>query len=195
MEGPVIDIRFAHQHGDARRIDGGIGENGEFLEYDAQLGVFRQERRQVGQGVAAIAAIVVEELHQRDVAIRIAQHHLARIVEDGVLHRGDGGGGLLALLGLQGRVQRHRHALQYLGIAHQIGFDQRVELSRVDPGDLHRRGCLGFGEALGVILGQGLVDQGRDGRRIGLRGGLVQHRIAQRSRQNARKGDKTDSDA
>ncbi len=79
----------------------------------------------------AVAAIVIEELDQRDVALRIADRHLARRVEQRlgmVLDRGLGLFGLGELLAL---VELGHHLLQHLRMGEQVVPDDRARSRRV----------------------------------------------------------------
>ena len=101
-------LRRLHAHGDrhARGLHRARAEHREFLEHDLELGIGLQQREHVAHGVLAVAAIVVEELDEGDVALRIAEHDLVGRVEQQLGVRLDGGlvlfglGGLLALLQL-----------------------------------------------------------------------------------------------
>ena len=191
MESPVVDIGFADQHGHAGGIDGFVGQDGKFLEDHAQVRILGQQLCHVGQGGAAIAAIVVEKFDERDVAIGIADHYLARIVEDGLLHRSDGGGGLFAFLGAQRGIKRDRHALENLGVAHQVGFDERVDGLGRDCCHGLRGGCA----ALAVIGADGIIDHRLHGDTVGLWSRMHQRGIAQGASKDAREGDKGKCDA
>ena len=63
-----------------------FAENRKFLEHEPEIGLRLQEIEHVGHRPLAEAAIVVEELDHRDLALRIAEHHLvARIEQSGVI--------------------------------------------------------------------------------------------------------------
>ncbi|MNY02099.1 hypothetical protein D3C86_1346580 [compost metagenome] len=65
-------------------------QNRELLKDDAHLLVALQDFIHVSHGAFAITAIVIEELDQRDVAIRIAERQIEFRFEDGLLVVGDG---------------------------------------------------------------------------------------------------------
>src|SRR5215467_8332624 len=72
--------RVLHAHGrrNLRRLDRTLAQHREFLEHEFEFSVVLQEIEHVAHGAFAVAAIVIEELNHGDVALRIAQRHLAR---------------------------------------------------------------------------------------------------------------------
>src|SRR5262245_9738861 len=64
-------ILHTHRDRDLRRLDGAGAEDREFLEHDAQIAVSLHHLEKIGQRVLAVAAVVIEELDQRDVALRV----------------------------------------------------------------------------------------------------------------------------
>ncbi len=124
---------------DLGRLDRAVAEHREFLEHDLEVGVVGDQLLHVGLGAAAVAAVVVEELDQRDVALRVADHHLARRGEEElavVADRGD----------LRGLLRGVLLALQFvdrvaddLGIGDQVVADELGIIGEVvldDPLDL-----------------------------------------------------------
>src|SRR3546814_6587394 len=56
-----------------------LAEDGEFLHHHAELRVFLDELREGPCHALAVAAAVVEELDQGDVALGVADHRIARV--------------------------------------------------------------------------------------------------------------------
>ena len=94
MKGEIFlsaGILHAHRDGDARRLHRAGSEDGKLLEHDFQIGIVLEQREHVGQRPFAVAATVIEELDQRDRAVRIAERDLVRRGEKRagiVRHRG-----------------------------------------------------------------------------------------------------------
>ena len=102
MEVPEFLAVELHPRGgrDLRRLHRVRPKDREILKHDAQLGIAFD---QLGDGIErlfAVAAIVVEEFDQRDLAFGIADDDLMLRVEDLALDRFDRGLALLGFLGL-----------------------------------------------------------------------------------------------
>ena len=81
MEGDVFlpaGILHAHRDRDTRGLQRTRSEDRELLEHDLQFRIVLQQSEQIGQRPLAVAAAVVEELDQGDVAVGIAERHLVR---------------------------------------------------------------------------------------------------------------------
>ena len=75
-------VLHAHRDRDLRRFDRARSEHREFLQHHLELGIVLHQRQHVGHGALAVAAVVIEEFDEGDVAIRVAQINLARRRED-----------------------------------------------------------------------------------------------------------------
>ena len=75
-----IALGLLHPRSDRhlRRVDRARAENGKILEDEPDMRVGSEQRDRIGQGAFAIAATVIKELHQRDVAIGVAENGLMR---------------------------------------------------------------------------------------------------------------------
>jgi hypothetical protein len=99
------------------------------LSTTLSLGSALHQREHVVHGALAIAAVVIEELDEGDVTLRVAGHDLARGIENrlgvvldrGLVLRGFIGGLLLLQLG-------HR-VLQHFGMRDQILADDLFDLA------------------------------------------------------------------
>ena len=74
-------VLHADRDRDLRRLDRARPEHREFLEHDLELGIALHQLEHVVHGALAVAAVVVEELDEGDVALRIAERHLPRRIE------------------------------------------------------------------------------------------------------------------
>src|SRR4051794_5854277 len=70
-------VLHAHGRRDLRRLDRTFTQYRELLKYKFELPVVLHQFDHVAHGTLAVAAIVVEELDHGDIALRIAQRHLA----------------------------------------------------------------------------------------------------------------------
>jgi hypothetical protein len=110
-------------------------EHGEFLEHDLELGVVLQEREHVAHCVLAVAAIVIEEFDEGDVAIVIAERDLPRRHEQRLRILLDGGlallgdGGVLLLLEFGHRV------LENLRVRDEVFADDGLDLAALRRGE------------------------------------------------------------
>ena len=77
-------VLHAHGDRDLRGFHRAGPQYREFLEHDLELGIVLQQREHVVHGALAVAAVVIEELHEGDVAVRIAEHDLTRRGEEGL---------------------------------------------------------------------------------------------------------------
>jgi hypothetical protein len=77
----------------------------------------------------AIAAIVVEELDHRDVALRIADHDLPAGIEDHFRILLDGAAGLLGFGRALAFLHLRHHLLQQFGIGEQVAPDDGLDLA------------------------------------------------------------------
>ncbi len=134
MEGLIVDAGIVDENADAGSIDRPLGQDGEFLEDHAQIGVFLDQRHDVCNDLTAIAAIVVEHFHQRDVAFGIAENDIVRIVVDFVMHGVERDAGALGLFGAHLGFELRRHALEQAGIGDKVFFDRRAERGNIDIG-------------------------------------------------------------
>ena len=75
-------VLHAHGSRDVRRLHRAFSQHRKLLEHEFELGVGLQQLEHVAHRALAVTAIVVEELHQRDVALRVAERDLARRAED-----------------------------------------------------------------------------------------------------------------
>ena len=114
------------------------GRDGEFLEYEAQVGVGLGEGEHVFLRTLAVAAIVIIELDDGGLAVGVADIAIVGRIEDlllGVLDDLQMGDALLfGLLGLECLL----HVQQHLGIVDEIVADDQLDLGAVDV----RRGDL-----------------------------------------------------
>ena len=114
---------------DAGRLDRARPEHRKLLEHDLELGIALHQREHVVHGALAVAAVVIEELDEGDVALRVADHDLTRRIEDrlgvvldrGLVFRGFVGGLLLLQLG-------HR-LLQHFRMLDEIFADDLFDLA------------------------------------------------------------------
>ncbi len=109
-------VLHAHRDRDLRRLDRARPKDREFLQHDLELGIVLHQREHVVHGALAVAAVVVEELNEGDVAVRISQNDLARRAEDG----------LRILLDRRLVLFRIRRGLTFLELGHRVLDDFRV---------------------------------------------------------------------
>ena len=92
-EQPLVEVEVflaglvLHTRGDRdlRRLERARAEHRIFLEHDFELGIGLEEGQHVAERALAVAAVVVEELDHGDVALRVAERHLVRGVEQHLL--------------------------------------------------------------------------------------------------------------
>src|SRR6476661_1049258 len=74
-----------HVHGDRhlRRFHRAGSQDRKFLQHDLELGIVFHQREHVIHCALAVAAVVVKEFHERDIAVRIAEYNLTRRGEEG----------------------------------------------------------------------------------------------------------------
>ena len=84
-----VGILHAHRDRDLRGFDRACAQHRKFLEHDFQLGIGFHQLQHVGHRAFAVAAIVVEELDEGDVAVLVAERDAARRVEDRLRVVGD----------------------------------------------------------------------------------------------------------
>ena len=71
-----------HRNGKARRQQAGLAEDREFLQHIADIAIGLHQIRHFGVGAFAIAAAVIDKLHQRHIAAGIAAGPGPAIVKD-----------------------------------------------------------------------------------------------------------------
>ena len=71
-------VLHAHRRCDLRGLHRTLAQHGEFLEHEFQLRIALDHFHHVEHGALAVAAVVVEELDHRDIALRVADRHLPR---------------------------------------------------------------------------------------------------------------------
>ena len=81
---PAGGVLHAHGDGDLCGLDRTLAQHRKFLQYDLQLRIGLHQLEHVRHRALAVAAIVVEELDEGDVAILVADGHTARRVENGL---------------------------------------------------------------------------------------------------------------
>src|SRR6266852_2258019 len=133
-------VLHARGRRDLRRLHRSLAEHGKFLEHEFELAVVLEQVEHVGHGALAVAAIVVEEFHQRDVALRIAERHLARRGKNGGAVILDGGAVLVGLRQRLALLELAHHLLQELGMAQQIFLDDALDLAALLAGEGLRGG-------------------------------------------------------
>ena len=158
---PVVEPLVAlgavgDQRGDRRprREVGARAEDRHLLDDEADVAVRRDELGEVGLGLLAEAALVVEELDQRELAVRVAADPGKAVVEDRRGVRGQEA--LVAFLGrgLLLLFDELDHLHQDVGVGKQIGADlgmqRRLVRVAVRRGlGVLRRGREGNGEGEG----------------------------------------------
>ncbi len=129
-------VLHAHGDRDLGRFHRARSEHGEFLEHDLELGIVLHQREHVGHGALAVAAIVIEELDEGDVAVRIAEHDLVRRGEQRLRMLLDRG---LVLLGFRGGLallELGHRLLQHLRMRDQIVVHDAFDLALLRCGEL-----------------------------------------------------------
>ena len=76
----VLTMRVTDR--DLRGFERTLAQHGEFFQYDFQLGVGFQQIEHIGHGAFAVAAIIVEEFDEGDIAVLVAEHDAARRIEN-----------------------------------------------------------------------------------------------------------------
>ena len=132
--------RILHAHGDADLggFDRTCAQHREFLEHDLQLGIALHQFHHVEHRALAVAAIVIEELDEGDVAVLVAERHVARRVEDRIGVLGDAG---LVLLGFGGGLplgQFGHRLFEHLGMGDQVVPDDVLDVFALDIGEALR---------------------------------------------------------
>nr|WP_261403185.1 hypothetical protein [Chenggangzhangella methanolivorans] len=126
---------------DLRGPDRLFADDRKLHHHDAQVRVVVDERVDVLDGAAAEAAIVVEELDQRDVALRIAEDGVQLLLVDlrhiGLQHVG----ALLGELGLLAPVPLLLRLVEHLWIGHEIFADDLADLLLLLGVEGERRTC------------------------------------------------------
>ncbi len=143
--------RILHARGDrdVGGLDRALAEHREFLEHEFEIRIGAQEAHHVGQRALAEAAIVVEELDHRDIALRIAEHDLVRRIEHGgvvVLDRRARLVGVGLLLPLVERVHRF---LNHFGMRDEVVLDDD---SRSPAADRREKSASPALSAAGLVL-------------------------------------------
>src|SRR5215467_14283419 len=123
--------RVLHAHGrrNLRRLGRTLAQHRELLEHEFELAVVLHEIEHVAHRPFAVAAIVIEELDHGDVALGIAQRHLAWRGEKRGAVLLDAGAMLFRLGHLLALVELVHHVLQQLGMAQQIVLDDALDLA------------------------------------------------------------------
>ena len=120
-------VLHARRDRDAGGFDRAFAQNRKFLEHEFQIGIGLQQLEHVGQRALAVAAIVIEELDHRDVAVRIAEHDLVRRTEKRRVVLDDGGAMLLGFGRLLALFQLGHHVLHHFGVREQIVLDDAFD--------------------------------------------------------------------
>jgi hypothetical protein len=121
-------VLHAHGRRNLRRLDRTLAQHREFLEHEFEFSVVLQEIEHVAHGAFAVAAIVIEELDHGDVALRIAQRHLARRGEKLGAVLLDAGAMLFRVRDRLPLLELVHDVLQQLGMAQQIVLDDALDL-------------------------------------------------------------------
>ena len=132
-------VLHAHCDRDLRRLHRARSQHRKFLEHDAKLRILLHQVEHVGQRPFAIAAVVIEELDQRHVALAISDRDLARRVEQRLTVLLDA----VPVLGCIGVAlalfELVEDFLKHLGMGDEIVLDDAFNLA-----------ALGIGERLGA---------------------------------------------
>jgi len=116
-------VQLLHRDGKAGGHVRFRAQNGVFLDDEADVAIRLQQLVHLGKGAAAIAAAIIHELDQGDVAIGIAADPGMAVVEQRIGKLHDIGGVRIGLgLGLAG-IQQVDHLDQHFGVVQQIGAD------------------------------------------------------------------------
>jgi len=111
----------------------------EFLQHDLELRIALHQVEHVGHSAFAIAAIVIEELDEGDVAVLVAEHNAARRIEN---RRGVFGNARFMLLSFVSGLSfaQLRHGLfQHLGVRDEIALDDGLDIALLGIGKTLRR--------------------------------------------------------
>ena len=119
---------------------------GKIAQDNAKIRVFLHEPRKIAQGAFAIAAIIIKEFDQGDLAVRIADHGLIGAAKE---HARGVRDDLLARLGLRGLIARFEHTdrfTQDFRLLQQIILDNRLlsrlsDLAKTLPRGARDQGC------------------------------------------------------
>src|SRR5262249_2337236 len=122
-------VLHAHRRRDLRRLYRTLAEHREFLEHEFEAPVALDEIEHVAHRAFAVAAIVVEELDHRDVALRIAQGYLPRRAEKLSTVLGDAGAMLFRFRRGLPLLELAHYVLQQLGVAQQVILDDALDLA------------------------------------------------------------------
>jgi hypothetical protein len=125
----AVLVLHARGSGDVRRLHRAFSQHRKLLEHEFELAVGFKQLEHVAHRALAVTAIVIEEFHERDVALRIAERDLAGRAEEGRAVLLDGG---FVLLGIGHRLillEFRHHFLQELGMRHQILLDDLLDLA------------------------------------------------------------------
>ena len=135
---PLV-VLHARGDGDAGGLDRSLAEHREFLEYEFEIVVALDQIKHVGERALAEAAIVIEELDHRDVALRVAEHHLVRRTKQRRLVLGDRGAVLLGLRGLLALLQFRHDVLHHLRVRKQVILDDVTDFLALIGGKRFRQ--------------------------------------------------------
>jgi hypothetical protein len=119
-----------------RCLDRARSEHGEFLQDDLEFRVVLEQREHVVHGALAVAAVVVEELNEGDVAVRIAEHDLPRRAKQGVRILLDRGLVLLRLRHCLPLVELVHCFLKHLRVCDQVLADNTLDLATLTGREL-----------------------------------------------------------
>ncbi len=114
--------------GDLGGVHGIRAENREILEHDAQFRLRLHQAHEIREGAFAIAAIVIEELDQGDLALGIADDRLEGGIEQFLLVVADGVAAQVRFLDALLLLQLHRNLAQHLWMRDEIGMDDVFDL-------------------------------------------------------------------
>ena len=133
--------RILHAHGDRdlRGLDRALAQDREFLQHDLQFRIGLHQIEHVGHRAFAVAAIVVEEFDEGDVAVLVAEHDAARRIEDRLRVAGDAGFMFLGLGGGLALAEFGHRLFQHLGMREQVIPDDRLDLAALAVGEALRR--------------------------------------------------------
>ena len=128
---------------DAGGFDRAFAEHRKFLEHELQIAVVLDQVEHVRHCALAVAAIVVEELDHRDVALRVAEHDLMRRAKQRGFVLDDCAAMLLGFGRLLTLFQLGHDVLHHLRVGEQIVLDDLADflalVGRKGFGDCRRR--------------------------------------------------------
>src|SRR6266404_1416405 len=122
-------VLHAHGRRNLRCLDRTLAQHRKLLEHEFELAVVLHEIEHVAHRPFAVAAIVIEELDHGDVALGIAQRHLAWRGEKRGAVLLDAGAMLFRLGHLLPLVELVHHVLQQRGMAQQIVLGDALDLA------------------------------------------------------------------